>query len=181
MSDHGEAWPAQPSSPPVALSGSGAIKCVSRLTRRLTRDPIASGQPVSRMVRVGRPQAVPPRRSARGFCPARGIPSQSGRPVLPSCPIRLGVRFIQSACATTGDGLYEGLDWPRPQDAGRAGESRSAVRCDRRRAPSSCVVLLLLVAVNHQLRCAHQRRQRLTVRRRSDVSWQLAWATRLAA
>ena len=28
------------------------------------------------------------------------------------CPLLMGLRrYIQSTCATTGDGLYEGLDW----------------------------------------------------------------------
>ena len=28
------------------------------------------------------------------------------------CPVVMGPRrYIQSTCATTGDGLYEGLDW----------------------------------------------------------------------
>merc|ERR1712032_237231 len=62
--------------------------------------------------------------------------------------------YIQSACATTGDGLYEGLDWlSRTLSAKKINSKSNDARSDCR-----CVFSVVGILVSAMLRCMQSRR-----------------------
>jgi hypothetical protein len=53
------------------------------------------------------PSPILPSQSNLGGCPCMGYAAANHAP----CPVCSTRRYIQSTCAVSGDGLYEGLEW----------------------------------------------------------------------
>jgi len=91
--------------------------------------------------RIHHPIALPARDSAC-FVSAAGPPSHAGAFLLLSIAL---CRYIQSTCATSGEGLYEGLDWLSSNIASKKWAKPPS-------SPLCCSYYALLLRLRRQLR-----------------------------